>query len=159
MMKSCRVLQTIFLYSPVNRPPRNTQHFSNLNPTESQFKQFFQHLTRNVKTWSSRSFLFLFFPLFLRQKIFQQQFLGWQVKFAMWWFCSKRPKFPPNVWDLTWLYIYFSLNWSISLIGSFIDWFKLPFGELFSLIFSISLFLFLWFSSSYKLERSTLQVR
>ena len=50
MMKSCHILKTIFFYSPVNRPP-----FSNLNPTESQFTQFFQHLSRNVKTWSESS--------------------------------------------------------------------------------------------------------
>ena len=82
MMKSCHILQTIFFYSPVNRPPRNTQHFSNLNPTESQFTQFFQHLTRNVKSWSSRSFLFLFS---WGWKQFSATVSGVTGLIAMWW--------------------------------------------------------------------------
>ena len=58
------------------------QHFSNLNPTESQFTQFFQHLTRNVKTWSSRSFLFLL-PW---GKRISATVSGVTGLIAMWWF-------------------------------------------------------------------------
>ena len=42
----------------------------------------------------------------------------------IWW--SKRPKFPPNVLEITWLYVYFTLNWWWVLIdcwsADFVDW-------------------------------------
>lgn len=58
------------------------------------------------------------FSSFPEAKQFSATVSGVTGQIAMWWFWSKRPKFPPNVWELSWLYIYFSLNWC----ANFVDW-------------------------------------
>lgn len=69
-------------------------------------------------------------------KQFSATVSGMTGQIAMWWFWSKRQMYG-NLRDFISIF-----HWTyppISLIDSFIDWFKLPFGERFSFIFSISL--------------------
>ena len=96
MMKSCHILKTILFYSPVNRPPWNTQHFSNLNPTESQFTQFFQHLSRNVKTWSESSSSLSLTPIPRQSRIYLSILIPWLITSA----CASPAPSPTSFWQI-----------------------------------------------------------